>query len=750
MTKTCFILDELYPADRGGIARLMHNIICQAKAENPALDLHVVLARKRGSAELESYFADIASLHYFQPDIRIAERMGLADLRPQALLGKMVEPTQRALRVLDAVLQASAACGGFDHIEIPDHLGLGAMILQARRAGLAFANTEITCRLHSSLSAIIEAEPFYHPRSDWLAPRLEMERYSLEHADRVIAHLPCIADFNQQHFGFDAAWKSRVEVAFPPVIWPRPEASQPSKGKDFIFTARFQPFKRPMLFIKAAITLLDGGSDYSGNFRMISYGFDADYIDSLRLAVPTRYKDRITIETNVSAKDRLAAMASGIIVQPSRFESLCALAYEAEAAARPLLLARDCLAFGDNPHWRDGENCLMFDPGPQALAQTMETARQWQPKPRPAPPAAPPYFAAPVAKPPNASKAGVAILVGPVEDMESLAEIGKRLAPLLKFTQGIQTFGSKDLPDASDILPYHRLNEADFAGAQWRALAQSLPAEAVILCRPEALPSAQFVQTGAAVVAAGIAYSSQSRMEDTQKLLIYPGKFPTLNAMEPRLCPPCLMLDKADLALIDPLDERDLLARLILRLGGAGQELRLSPMPYIRETGPLPAPPGRRALGYEAAPWQAGLRRIGIEPKSSRQDPLLSPLPLALRLEGAVDLILTKAEPCGIDTHHAQAFTLNPDADMTRAILALTAYNESAESEIEVSLHQANPEPALKAHKEGRGLRRLKAGQSYTMRWGPLWRAAHLTLVVSSSIPAKLRLEAPILTRNPE
>ncbi len=752
MTKTCFILDELYPADRGGIARLMHNIILQAKAQDPALELHVVLARKKArNCPLTAYFADIASLHFFEPDIRIAERMGLADLRILSLLPKMAEPYQRGLRVLDTVLRANGACGGFDHIEIPDHLGLGAIILQAKRAGMAFADTEITCRIHSSLSVIIEAEPFYHPRSDWLAPRLEMERFSLQHADRVIAHLPAIADFNQQHFSFDEGWMRKVKVEFPPVIWPRPEATpRPSTGKDFIFTARFQPFKRPALFIKAAIILLDSRSDYSGNFRLISYGFDPEYIDALRLSVPSRHRDRITIETNVSAENRLAAISTGIVVQPSNFESLCALAYEVEAAARPLLLARDCLAFSQNSHWQDGKNCLMFEPDPQSLAQTMEAARNWQPQIPAFPAPDMPYFATRPGKPARARSASLAILVGPVNNLDTLAQLGQHLGPLRRVVGEIQAFGHADLQTEPASLQYHRLHDADFAGRQWLDLAKSLPAEAVILCQPDALPSQQFARTGAAIVAAGTAFSSQSRMEESQKLLAYPGKFPTLNSMEPRLCPPCIMLHKADLVLIDPLDERDIMARLIVRISESPLALQLSPMPYIRQTGPLPPAPDRRGMGYEGAAWACGARRIGVEPKNARQNGLLSPLALEIQLRGAANHTLDKGRACRLETGRPAAFSLTSDTEMTNAILAISAYNENDDREIEVSLHQAKPGIALELHQSGTGIRRLNPGQHYTMRWGPLWRTSHLTLVISSSSPAKLRLEAPFLLRSPK
>jgi len=172
----------------------MHNIIQHAKQKNPGLDLHIVLARQKpADPALLAAFKNIATLHYLHPDTDIARRFGLEHLQATAIFDKHAAPFLRGMRVLGAVLEAERQCGGFDHIEIPDHMGLGTCVLQAKRAGFAFGTAEITCRIHSSLSAIISAEPFSHPRNGWLAPRLEMERYALQHADRVVAHLPTIA-----------------------------------------------------------------------------------------------------------------------------------------------------------------------------------------------------------------------------------------------------------------------------------------------------------------------------------------------------------------------------------------------------------------------------------------------------------------------------------------------------------------------------------------------------------------------------
>lgn len=748
MTTTCFILDELYPADRGGIARLMHNIIHHAKAVDPTLDIHVVLARDKPiETALADSFENYATLHYFRPDKEIASSFGLANLNISSIFEKQSVPKLRELRVLDTVMQAAKSCGGFDHIEIPDHMGLGSIVLEAKRAGFAFQDVDITCRIHSTLSVILSAEPFYHARSDWLAPRLEMERFALGHADRVVSHLPTIARYNRTHFSFDTGWMDKVETEFPPVIWPAPsDPPKASPGKDFIFTSRLQPFKRPELFIKGAIVMLDSGSDFGGNFRLISYGFNPEYIDFLRLSIPARYRGRIFIQTNVSAADRLEAILQGIIVQPSNYESLCALAYEVSSENRPLLLATDCLAFSDNPLWKNEENCLFFNPDPESLATVMEQSRNWQPSSTVETVPEVAYFA----KPPQAAlpkqAMSVGLLIGPIHSSEELARVSAQVKSLRDVTTDIIAFGYAALTSSDTDIDYQAFSDGLFKSKQWRALAQSLEAKAIILCSADALPTVEFINQGAQVVCSGVAYSSNSRDETNKQLVLYPGKFGTIGIAEHRICPPCLILHQSDLTQIELTDDQDLITRLITRISQSELELRLSPAPLVREFAYKAAPPSQRQLGYDTAPlWQNGVRWIGVGVKPSVLGGLLENRPISLNLGKDPDQNCAAGQPIFLKTGEPQVFALSSDHAIENSILAISTSNEHAENAIKVSLHQGNPSDSIDLHKKGRNCQHLKGGQKYRMRWGPIWQAKHLTLVISSENPATIRLENPVL-----
>lgn len=733
LTRTLFILDELYPADRGGIGRLMFNIVQHAKQENPALDLHILLGRAKpaDAKPLAEALAGAAQVHYLDDAKQVSEWLGVADIAKSiATNPSLNQPFQSGLRVLASALSLQEKVGKFDHIEIPDHMGMGAVLLMAREAGLAFQEAEITCRLHSSLSAILSVEPFYHARSDWIAPRVEFERYSLQHADRIVAHIPAIAAFNHTHFGFESAWMDKVEVAFPPAIWPlEPQAPNSlSDAPDFIFTSRFQPFKRPDLFIKAAITVLDQTPDYAGKFRLISYGFNAEYIDGLRLMVPERFLDRIMIEVNLSSEKRAAAMAAAIIVQPSNYESLCALAYEVAANKNPILLAQDCAAFGAFDRWIDGENCLLFAPTPAALAKTMRKAISWRPNQPVNTTPDPAYFSQPSRRLslPTGSKTAT-VLVGPLQSDEDF--------------EAYRNFAAQsDIPSIGFAPAQYRregfdtvswLSEGDYQGGQLRELAQAFAQ--VVLASPKALPSAEFMVAGAKCVRPGRAFSSNSKTPE--QLSIYSGKMLSLLASDHRPCPPCLMLHRDDLHLIAPDDDQDIGLRMLARLAESPVELVLSPLPLVLEPAPLAAQkPDRRLLGYDrSGHWQNGIRKIAVDVKSARHTPLLKEQKAQVATVADLSALSISAEtPTAISLDFGQQFY--------GEIIGIKIVNTS-NTPVTVSLHRGDKETALSAHESGKQHRKFARKQGYIARWGTNWGGGKRVLVASSSADAVFEIE---------
>ncbi len=737
MTRTLFILDELYPVDRGGIGRLMYNIIQHAKERTPALELHILLGRQKGAghAQLTDALNGAAEVHYLDDAATTSDWLGVEDIAKSiATNPSLNQPFQNGLWMLGSALSLQENVGKFDHIEIPDHMGLGAVLLMAREAGLAFQQAEITCRLHSSLSAILAFEPFYHARSDWIAPRVEFERYSLQHADRVVAHIPEVAAFNQTHFGFGPDWMEKVEVAFPPAIWPlKAEAAHVLPDEpDFVFTSRFQPFKRPDLFIKAAITFLDQSPDYGGKFRLISYGFNAEYIDGLRLMVPERFLDWITFEVNLPSEQRAAAMAQAIIVQPSSFESLCALAYEVSASQNPILLAKDCAAFGGFARWVDQKNCLLFAPTPMALAKTMRKAISWRPsQPVDTTPDAA-YFTQPAGAVavPEANEAAT-VLVGPLHSDEDFAAF-----TAFASQSGLSAIGyaaARYRREGFDTVTW--FSEGDYKGAQLRALAEKF--ERVVLASPKALPTTEFLQAGAKCTRSGRAFSSNSKTPE--QLNIYSGKMRSLLASDHRPCPPCIMLHRDDLHLISPSDDQDITLRILARLADSRVELVLSPLPMVLEPAPLAAQkPDRRVLSYDRlGRWQNGIRRIAVDVKSARHTPLLRAQNVTVSTEADLKSLKIPADT-------PTAITLDFNQRFYGEIIGIKIVNTSDAPAI-VSLHKGDEQAALSAHENGKQHRKFARKQGYIVRWGTNWGSGKRVLVASANADIVLKFEQFVL-----
>lgn len=390
----CFVTNELYPLRKGGIGRMLYNFARQNAAAGAPAEIHFLvppdLVAGAGEEErLRDALDGMAQLHIATPlhmltdaDAHLFDR---ASFNPWSL-ELLVSTSYRYYR---ALLQIEQDRGKpFDFIEFPDFGGWGLASIEARRAGLAFQDTVICARLHSTQGMISRAERFYEP-SRWNGILMDTERHLLAHADLIVGHVQSIIDANADHYGLSDRWAGRTVLEFPPILLAESEtraaaagaevAAGDVPGADFIFSSRLQPFKRPDIFVRAAIAFLERYPDHPGIFRLVSYGWDRRYIDWLKGLVPGRLAARVVFIEDATETERAAFLARSIVVVPSDFESLCLFAYEAAQLGRPVLLNARCSAFGDNPRWRDGENCLLFDGTVDDLVRAMEQALTWRP-----------------------------------------------------------------------------------------------------------------------------------------------------------------------------------------------------------------------------------------------------------------------------------------------------------------------------------------------------------------------------------
>jgi glycosyltransferase involved in cell wall biosynthesis len=391
----CFITNELHPFAPGGIGRLMYNFAVQNRDRKTnrrnfyflisSLDLpnYEMLAEYFEEHDLGTVIATPTEFSYLGE-----QESRLFHCIPNEYSGPSF--VRKSIEYYNGLLYLEARYGiQLDLIEFPDYGGLGFATLAAKHAGLAFRNTMITVRLHSTGGIIHDAEPFYHRKGKGELSFFELERQCLEQAELVVSHLPVITTANQNFYSFKSTWQKKVIHEFPPIFLEGDEifdSKADEATRDFIFSSRLQPFKRPDLFIKAAVIFLDCNPIYEGRFYVVSYGWDKAYINWLQNLVPKQYKDCIHFIFNAEASLRNKLLQNSIVVIPSNYESLCLFAYESALRGNKLILNRQCLAFGEAPYWQEGENCLKFDGTADDLARAYERALiSPQPTPKPLP-----------------------------------------------------------------------------------------------------------------------------------------------------------------------------------------------------------------------------------------------------------------------------------------------------------------------------------------------------------------------------
>ncbi|HZH74455.1 MAG TPA: glycosyltransferase, partial [Archangium sp.] len=149
-------------------------------------------------------------------------------------------------------------------------------------------------------------------------------------------------------------------------------ASPAGLVRNLVFITKIQPNKRPDLFVRAAAIVMLQRPEYMGKAVLSCHSFDSAYLERIRQLVPESLRERFIFSQ--PGPDRESLIRDGIVVVPSRFESLNLTAYEASVAGAVLLVNGACPAFGEDTPFVDGLNCLKFDGSVEDLAGAMERA----------------------------------------------------------------------------------------------------------------------------------------------------------------------------------------------------------------------------------------------------------------------------------------------------------------------------------------------------------------------------------------
>ncbi|HEY6908581.1 MAG TPA: glycosyltransferase [Myxococcales bacterium] len=371
MRRICIVTDELYPFTAGGIGRLLHNLVRHALQREPGIRFLFLfpstldVQRER----VVAYFGDGVEVDYatmrrgWDPSAEFG-----AEYPPQ---GAFTDSDWHA-QSLDFLIALKRLSGkDFDVIEFPDYRGWAYCALQEKLLGRDFQRSLIAVRIHST-DGILQAFEGRPPSLQQLG-RFELERKALLDAEKVIAHLPGVAEWNASYYGFPRSWHDKVTVEFPPVVEQEP-STIPAAGRrdDIVFVTKQQPIKRPDVFIRGTSTFLRANPSFAGRAVLACHAADDEYGRKLRSMVPADLRGRFHFLP--SGPERDAAIRGSIVVVPSAYESLNLAAYEAAAGGATLVLNRGCIAFAAEAPWRDGVNCHKFDGTAEGLAAALGLA----------------------------------------------------------------------------------------------------------------------------------------------------------------------------------------------------------------------------------------------------------------------------------------------------------------------------------------------------------------------------------------
>ncbi|MEQ9259283.1 MAG: glycosyltransferase [Roseovarius sp.] len=572
----CFVTNELYPENNGGIGRILYNFAVHNREAGRKVDIHFVVGGDLGRnaaaiSRLTAAFKRLATIHV-APDMKL-DPDTMTHLLGYAAEADKFSPDARladSFQYYLGILKAQRAIGQeFELVEFPDFGGWGKVSMEAKRAGLAFANTTLGVRVHSTQGILYRVERYAHVGGAWIAGQFDAEEFSLAHADMVVGHIPSILDYTLAHYGLQESLGQYALCEFPPIAITEDEARSAKGAKtagdspDFIFSSRLQEFKRPDLFVRAAVAFMDRNPDYTGVFRIVSYGWDEDYIAMLKDLVPEAMAKSILFILDATPQQRLEHIGRSVVVQPSDYESLCLFAYEASSMGRPVILNGACLAFGSFDRWQDGHNCLLFDGTVDGLVATMEKARGWTPAANVDTKPDAPYWFEPAkiaakaahAAPAPATFTTVFFGASSTTDLRTIRRNVSKLAPerCILLINRADDFTTADLAPFREIGVEIRVAPGQrFDPDELQKAAMTQPEEVVLLVPAGVQLTDEFLEQGACAIheATGLdmvgAHLEVRNYTSgvTTELKAYHGQAPNIALMHPRIMSPFLFLRK--------------------------------------------------------------------------------------------------------------------------------------------------------------------------------------------------------------
>lgn len=233
----------------------------------------------------------------------------------------------------------------FDYIEIPDYRGEGYWIIRAARTVDAYQGAVIGVRLHAAHHVVAEHDNDPIMTID-RAHIAHMERWSIANADLVLS--ASNAMLRKACDGLAGSLlpepeQCRAIVRLPMRLPEPPQRSTPSPPPTVLYAGRIQHLKGVDTLTKAAVILLEQGTD--ANFLFVgadtkSGRWGSSMLAQTRKLIPKKYASRFEFRPAAPRAEIPALInTSAVSVFPSRFESFSYACIEAMARGAAVVVS---------------------------------------------------------------------------------------------------------------------------------------------------------------------------------------------------------------------------------------------------------------------------------------------------------------------------------------------------------------------------------------------------------------------------
>ncbi len=370
MKHLAFATMEMYPLTAGGIGRVLYNMLVTMSETD----------RQRSVVILVGETLNVSLARVTFPEVRFecledVLELQEADRFPPERAYSNTTWHWRSVCVLRKLLKLEREGLLFDYIEFPDWGGLGFAAIQEKLFSAAFLHTTLAVRLHSTEGVIHSAEAHVTDRN--ALALYDLERKALRDCDRVIAQIVPVADYNRSLYGFaPEEWDPRIVLHASPILIdqaPKKQSLRMAADTPLLFTSKFQQVKAPDVFVRASVGFMRLCPEYCGEVRFLAHNTDSEFVDYVKKLIPEDLAHRFRFYGSaIPHLLREQLISEGIVIFPSRFESLCLAAYEASMLGAAVVLNGNNPAFGANTPWQDGDNCIKYSGSVESLVGALQ------------------------------------------------------------------------------------------------------------------------------------------------------------------------------------------------------------------------------------------------------------------------------------------------------------------------------------------------------------------------------------------